>query len=136
MTTKKCKTCLETLDIDNFEVTTKAGTSRRGVCKPCYSATKSARAKEASATHDPSSVPYPVACCECGKGPDEVDFKWRTDINQGGWRPQCNDCFNNKGYSQSSRTNLRAADPEEYLRKKAEYQKKWRADKAAKENKK
>jgi hypothetical protein len=119
MTTKKCKTCLETLDIDHFEVTTKDGKSRRGVCKPCYRTAKANKAKEASKEHDPSSVPYPVACCECGKGPDEVTYKWRTDTQSGGWRPQCNSCFNNKGYSIAYRNRERTNDEGTFLARNA-----------------
>lgn len=103
MTTRNCKTCHEDLDINMFEATTKDRKSRRGVCKPCYSATKSARAKEASAEHDPSSVPYPAACITCGKGPTEVSYKWRADIKKGGWRANCNDCYNSTAYVEASR---------------------------------
>jgi len=133
MATRMCKTCLEELDLDSFEITTKDGKSRRSVCKPCYRASKAAKAKEASATHDPSKVPLPEACVTCGKPPHEVTFKWRTDTKNGGWRNECNECFNKKGYSAASRANLRAEDPAEYLRKRALAQQKWRANKAAQE---
>ena len=125
MATRQCKTCLEDLGVDNFEITTKDGKCRRSVCKPCYKSNKAAKAKEASTTHDPTTIPLPEACATCGKPSHEVTFKWRTDINKGGWRNQCNGCFNNKGYSQVSRAKRRAEDPEGFLLKNAETHLAW-----------
>lgn len=91
-----CKDCQQTKTIDDFEATTKDGKSRRGVCKTCYTKKKSAKAKAAAANHDPSKVPKPTACAECGKSGEQVDFKWRSDVAQGGWRTTCNTCYNSK----------------------------------------
>lgn len=109
---RTCKTCNTTKQIDEFEKT--AAKSRRLDCKKCYSCKKAERAKTAAKSHVPSSVPKPTACAECSRGQPDVDFKWRTDINKGGWRNTCNDCFNKKGYSQASRKRRMEKDPDGY----------------------
>jgi hypothetical protein len=119
-----CKACNESKDLDAFEKTTK--TSRRAVCKPCYSRNKADVAKAAASLHDPATVPKPVACIECSRGVPEVDFKWRSDIKKGGWRTICVSCTNDKGYSATSRAKRRAGDEEAYLAKNAAQAAKWR----------
>jgi len=110
---RQCKSCDTLKDINDFEVTTKSG-CRRAVCKPCYSAQKRDRAKLASVNHDPSTVPMPQACISCGKGPDRVTFKWRADVINGGWRSECNECYNTKGYSTTHRAKKMEEDPVGY----------------------
>lgn len=122
---KQCKECNILKSIDDFECTTKDGKCRRAVCKPCYARKKADRAREAAMNHDQSSVPKPTACTKCGKGPDEVDFKWRSDIKQGGWRTECNSCFNAKGYSQKSRAKRLEEDPEGYRKRNADTHLAW-----------
>lgn len=117
--TRNCKECQVSKPLDDFEKTTKDGKCRRAVCKPCYARKKATKAKEASAKVDRSSVPKPSACVECGKGPDVVDFKWRTDVMQGGWRTQCNECFNAKGYYKDYRVREREKDETAYLERNA-----------------
>lgn len=119
MTTRKCKECNIEKDNDHFEITTKDGKCRRAVCKPCYNHKKAERARVSSKLVDKSSIPKPMQCVACKKSSDQVDFKWRADIKQGGWRSECNTCYNEKGYSEKSRTLSREKDPEEYLRKNA-----------------
>ncbi|KAG1673109.1 hypothetical protein FOA52_013179 [Chlamydomonas sp. UWO 241] len=63
---------------------------------------------------DRSFVPKPDKCGECGKGPDEVDYKWRTDVVRGGWRSSCNACYNLKSYDVAWRQRQREADEPAY----------------------
>ncbi len=116
---RTCKTCGVAKPLDAYEVTTKDGKCRRGVCKPCYAKAKAAKAKAKAADHDPSAVPKPAACVKCGKGPDEVDFKWRADVQKGGWRTECNACYNAKGYDKEHRKRERAKDETAYLARNA-----------------
>lgn len=99
--------------------------SVRKECKKCYGAKKAARAKEKSSKIDRDTVPKPT-CSECGKASPEVDFKWRDDVAKGGWRNQCNDCFNAKGYSQKSRSKRRAEDERAFLAQSAKHAAKFR----------
>jgi hypothetical protein len=124
-TTRTCKDCKVVKVLDCFETTTKDGRSRRAVCKPCYSAKKSAKAREASKDHDPESIPKPIACIECKRGPSEVEFKWRSDIAAGGWRNTCNNCHNSKGYDKAHRARCIEQDAEAYRRRNAEVHLKW-----------
>ncbi len=104
---RTCKTCNIDKEIDCFEATTKDGKCRRAVCKPCYSRKKADRAKEGSKDIDPETVPKPSHCVKCGKGSEEVLFKWRTDLKKGGWRTECNTCYYLKGYCKKSRAKSR-----------------------------
>ena len=110
---RECKICCKVKDINDYELTNKAG-SRRGVCKSCYTIQKRERAEKARATHDPSAVPFPQACASCGKGPDQVTYQWRTDVIKGGWRVKCNECFNDKGYYKTYRKNKLEEDADAY----------------------
>jgi hypothetical protein len=56
----------------------------------------------------------PAACFECGKGPPEVEFKWRTDVKSGGWRGKCNECVNAKGYHKTHRSKKMAENADAY----------------------
>jgi hypothetical protein len=125
---RPCKTCGLKKDLDAYEKTTKDGKCRRAVCKPCYAQLKMQRAKTANANVDKSSVSKPTACTECGQGEPDVEFKWRTDIKAGGWRFQCNSCYNGKGYSEKSRGKRRAEDPVEYLARNAASHLAWAND--------
>ncbi len=116
---RPCIQCAVTKPIDAFEVTTKDGKCRRAICKPCYSLLKKDRARAGAASHDPEAVPKPAACTNCGKGPDEVNFKWRKDVIQGGWRTECNACYNEKNYSEAYRKRERARDEDAYLARNA-----------------
>lgn len=130
MDLRLCKgVCGERKATECFEITLKNpdGTvkSRRAVCKTCYQQAKAAKAKEKSAAIDRNTVPKPTACSKCGKGCPDVEFKWRDDVAQGGWRNQCNTCFNEKNYSATSRARRRAEDEEGYLKRNAETHLAW-----------
>jgi hypothetical protein len=127
---KQCKgACGEEKSIDDYEITLrnkKGGIrSRRAVCKVCYQKAKSAKAKEKSSQIDRNDVPKPVACNGCGLGVPNVDFKWRDDVSSGGWRNECNSCFNAKGYSEKSRAARRGKDEQAYLKHNAEVHLAW-----------
>lgn len=123
--TRKCKICEETKPIDHYECTTKDGKCRRAVCKPCYQKKKAEIAKKKSKEIDRTTVPKPN-CSECGKTYPEVDFAWRDDVAQGGWRSVCRTCYNTRGYSEKSRVKRRAEDEKGFLEKNAEQARKWR----------
>lgn len=112
-----CTVCNVSKSLDCFEQPNriKQPNMWRKVCKPCYAAQKKERAKASTAHHNRESVPKPSHCSKCGRAPPDVDFKWRTDVVSGGWRPECNACFNAKLYWQTSRQKRRAADEEAYL---------------------
>jgi hypothetical protein len=95
-----------------FEKTT--ASSRRKVCKDCYKVKKAQKAKERSAKIDKDTIPRPTACIECSKGYPEVEFKWRSDVGTGGWRPTCNECYNSRKYYKTYRDKKLAEDPEAY----------------------
>jgi hypothetical protein len=133
MATRQCKTCSLHKSVDDFEVTKRKDEQvicRRAVCKPCYSAGKAAKAKAAAVDHDPDSVPKPSSCAECGKGPDEVDFKWRTDVQKGGWRSSCNECYGDKGYDSAYRARERAKDEQAFLARNARIHLEWSRQRA------
>jgi hypothetical protein len=115
--TRVCTQCNVDKPLDSYEVTTKDGRCRRAVCKPCYAQLKKQRAKAGAA--DQSSIAKPTACCKCGRGPPEVDFKWRTDVKRGAWRTECNTCYNAKGYSTDYRARQRELDEAAYLERNA-----------------
>ena len=115
---KACAACKETKVLGDFEKTpTRAGT--RSECKACRSAKRKAAADAASKLHVPEKTPKPAACSDCGKGPEEVAFKWRTDVKAGGWRSSCNDCYNAKGYTKAYRERERSKDEVAYLARNA-----------------
>ncbi len=120
-----CKDCQESKTIDDFEATTKDGKSRRGVCRTCYAKKKSLKAKVAALTHDPGKVLKPDACNHCGKGPNEVDFKWRSDLAKGGWRNTCTTCYNAKAYHKAYRERERVKDEAGYLARNASIHLAW-----------
>lgn len=113
---KTCKTCKIEKTLDCFEAT-------RAVCKPCRQSSRTAATKKC--TIDPASIPKPDFCDKCGKSNEEVEFKFRTDTVKGGWRTECNTCYNSKGYSEKSRTKRREEDEEGYLKKNAESHLDW-----------
>ena len=114
---RKCKTCTTLLLIKLFE-------ANRTECKQCRQNSRTERAHDV-AVDDSSNVPKPTACVSCGKGPDEVNFKRRTDVLQGAWRKECTSCYNAKGYSCKSREKSRAKDKEGYLERNAKMQIRW-----------
>lgn len=116
---RTCTRCELEKPLDAYEVTTKDGKCRRAVCKPCYTQLKKERAKAVAASHKPEATPKPPACVKCGQGPDVVDFKWRSDTKQGGWRTECNACFNAKGYCDKYRERERQKDEAGYLARNA-----------------
>jgi hypothetical protein len=116
---RTCSACNQTKPLDAYEVTTKDGRCRRAACVPCYSALKKERTSVAATRHDPDSAPKPDACAKCGKAHPEVDFKWRADVKKGGWRTECNACYNDKGYSAVYRTREREKDEAAYLARNA-----------------
>ena len=107
---RTCNVCNQTQSLDAFEVTTKDGKCRRAVCMPCYSTLRKHRTKIGAANHDPDSTPKPDACVNCGRGRPEDDFRWRSDVKNGGWRTECNACLNEKGYSEACRERKRLDD--------------------------
>lgn len=113
---KTCKTC-------NIEKTIGCFEANRGVCKPCRQSSRTQAAKNAKV--DPASIPKPAFCDQCGKSNKEVEFKFRTDLIKGGWRTQCNTCYNSKGYCEKSRTKRREEDEEGYLKRNAETHMDW-----------
>jgi hypothetical protein len=122
---KSCKSCEQTLPLNMFEVTNKIKGCMRAVCKPCYARQRSTKMKAASTRHDPSNVPKPTACDKCGKGPDDVDFKWRADTLQGAWRSTCTECYNAKGYHNDYRARERAKDEEAFKKRNADAHRDW-----------
>lgn len=122
---RTCKNCGVEKGVDHFEKTTADGKCRRAVCKPCYNKQKADRAREAAATRDPSAIPKPSACIKCGKGPNETDFKFRNDIKQGGWRNECNACYNSKGYCQKYRAKRLEEDPVAFRKQQSESHAAW-----------
>lgn len=113
---KTCKTCQIEKDLSSFEV-------NRAVCKSCRQIQRTEAAKKCSV--NPSSIPKPKLCVKCGKSNEEVEFKFRTDLIKGGWRTECNTCYNMKGYSEKSRTKRRDENEELYLAKNAQSHLEW-----------
>jgi len=105
-----CVTCLvNKLEID-FERTIS------GFMKQC----KECRKKQCNHV----TIPKPLSCDECSKGPPEVEFKWRPETNK--WRPTCMSCYNVKNYSGASRDRKHRNDEEAYLLHNAKIAKEWR----------
>lgn len=94
-------------------------------CKKCRASDKAAKAKVASSSIDRNKVPKPKACMKCGKGYPEVDFKWRTDVQKGGWRAICNDHINEKKYYEAYRKREREKDESAYLARNAKTHLDW-----------
>lgn len=122
---RACARCEVVKPLDEYEVTTKDGKCRRAVCKPCYAEQKKERANKGAESHAPDSTPKPEACTTCGRAHPEVDFKWRSDVKKGGWRPECNACHNAKDYSGAYRARERQKDEGGYLKRNAEAHLKW-----------
>jgi hypothetical protein len=127
---RTCKECIVEKDIDDFEKSGSATNrdARRLVCKVCRTAKRSksiaiARVEKTALVAE--DVPKPKACITCKKGPDEVAFKWRSDTINGGWRGECNTCYNKKGYSEKSRAKAREEDEAGFLKKNAESHLAW-----------
>lgn len=118
-----CKTCKECKPVAEFE-TTPTG-APRGQCKRCRHAKKAQVAKDARDKHDPDGTPVPEACVKCGKGAPEVAFKWRADTKSGGWRSECNTCYNDKGYCEKYRATQLATDADAYRKRNAETHLAW-----------
>jgi hypothetical protein len=108
---RDCKKCKRSLPFISFE-------GKSSECKSCRE--ESARVRSLRV---PESVPKPVACIKCSKGPDVVAFKWRSDRLT--WRNECNSCYNTKGYCEASRARRREEDEEGYLRHNAETHLAW-----------
>lgn len=127
MSTTRCFTCENELPDSCFECTP-AGRVRRRDCKACRQKIRTARSKAAAIAHKPEEARKPNACDKCGKGPDEVDFKWRSDTVCGGWRSTCNECINSKKYHEAYRQREREKDEAAFLERNAkthrEYMKK------------
>ena len=77
---KVCKTCCQALALGAFEAyKVRDGTEKtRADCKRCQAAKRKARARE-TPKRNPANVTPPAACQKCGRGPDMVRFKFRTD---------------------------------------------------------
>jgi hypothetical protein len=90
----------------------------RNQCKKCKNARrKNANASEAAkkARSDRrDTTPLPSACVQCGKGPSEVEFRWRDDVKKGGWRETCTACYNAKKYHATYRDKKNQEDPETF----------------------
>lgn len=120
---KECVACKVSKLLSDFESTT--GDKTRKECKACRASKRKAATDLAKADHQPDKIPKPAACAECGKGPDEVDFKWRDDVKAGGWRSTCNSCYNSKGYHRSFREREREKDEAAYLARNARAHLEW-----------
>ena len=110
---RACGTCRVVMRIEAFE-------AMRRECKDCRQTGRTERARETvamteSASLPPPRPPKPSACISCGRGPDDVDFKWRTDVICGSWRNECTSCYNAKDYSVASRARRREENEEGYL---------------------
>jgi len=108
---KVCNTCNVSKESTEFE-------AKRAMCKVCRKASRAESVKKAVKVN-PDNVEKPKACINCGKGPALVDFKWRTDTVSGGWRNECNSCYNNKGYCEKSRAKSREEDKDAFLARNA-----------------
>ncbi len=123
-----CKACGVEHPIDSFEqyklsdgITVKLRTE----CKSTRAAKRKANVKEAP-KKDRSSFPLPEACVRCGKGPTEVTFKFRSDTLAGGYRNECNTCYNSKRYCEEFRRRRREADEMAFLARNAATAAEWR----------
>ena len=115
-----CKACGVEHDINAFEhLKQKDGTKKpRSECKAAIAARRKAKV-QAAPKKNPSDFPMPDACITCGKSYPEVQFKFRTDTLAGGWRAECNDHYNEKGYDVAYRKRQREADEAAYLARNA-----------------
>lgn len=110
-----CKSCKLELSVDLFEsFNTKSGVGYCKECKDCKAAKRKEKAKDAPKKY-PSKFELPKACVQCGKGPEEVKFQFRTDVMAGGYRNICNRCFTAKGYYTAYRKRKRAQDEDAFL---------------------
>lgn len=116
-TTKQCNMCNVIKEKTEFEAS-------RGCCKECRKTKRNDAVKKAPEV-DRSLVPLPKACDKCKKGAAFVEFKWRSDHVAGGWRSQCNECFNKKKYYETCRVKERAKDETAYLARNAKSHLKW-----------
>jgi hypothetical protein len=108
--------CLLQKDTSSFE-------SNRIPCKDCRQKKRTEKAKESKV--DITSIPKPSHCVACGKSHPEVDFTFRSDLVRGGWRNECIQCYNKKGYSAKSRAIRRTNDEVAYLAHNAATHKDW-----------
>lgn len=118
-----CKTCNVSKPTTAFE--TMPNGHPRGECKSCRQTKRLDVVKAARDKHNPDKTPKPTACSKCGKGPAEVEFKWRSDVKSGGWRPDCNSCYNAKGYCEKYRAEQLAVDAVAYRKRNAESHLEW-----------
>lgn len=118
-----CTKCTESKQPSDFERTDTGG--YRKVCRQCRKTGRSERVKEARVNHNPDAVEKPNACVKCGKGPDEVDFPWRTDNISGNWRNECNKCINAKEYYKDYRVRKIAENKEEFNAHNAKVHLEW-----------
>lgn len=116
MATQNCRTCKVDKDLSAFE--TYGSNKHRKECKGCRAAQRAAKVK-AAPKKDSADFELPSACVSCGKGPDEVQFKFRADTLAGGYRSKCNVCINQEGYSQAYRARELAKDPVAYRARNA-----------------
>ena len=128
MSTKTCRTCSIEKSCDEFGRTNtkSANPGYRNECKGCRSASHKKSCEASNATLAvPAAPPSSHVCIKCNKGPNDVRFKWRSDVVGGGWRSECNTCYNEKGYSITYRSRERSKDEDAYLKRNAERHLAW-----------
>jgi len=116
-----CTTCQVLKSETDFERSS-PGVLRKQ-CKECRKKQRKLSVAKAPKV-DPETVPKPLSCAHCSKGPGEVEFKWRPETNN--WRNTCKNCYNAKNYCASSRARLRETDETSFLQNNARNAKKWR----------
>lgn len=126
---QECRVCKENLPYTAFRLAAK---SLRKKCKKCENkqtkeAKKKARA-DMSVDDAMKATPKPTACSNpnCNVPSHALEFKWRSDMVKGGWRSECNDCYNSKKYYEKHRQKRKATEGiDEYRRKNAKQHKEW-----------
>ena len=103
--TRTCDECHIDKHIGLFE-------GNRKTCKECRKQRRNTSAKDETKKKSAHEIPMPEKCIHCCKGPNEVTFKWRTDLVAGGWSNICNECYNSKKYYEKYREHKREEDSE------------------------
>ena len=115
---KFCNRCFVDKLVDQFE-------KNRSVCKECIKLSKKEKMKEVDHKLLMLEIPKPTSCVKCGKGQDEVEFKWRHDLIKGGWRSTCNKCIGSKKYYEKYRNKKLEENPDEFRKHNAIVHREW-----------
>lgn len=119
----QCIDCKKTKPIADFELT--AAKRPRKSCKSCRHISRKASSSAKVKSKDSTGAVKPTQCIKCGKGPDEVEFRFRADMVKEAWRNECNSCINEKKYYAKYREKKLAENPEEFRRHNAEIHLEW-----------